>query len=152
MERFRNITFSCPLAHEINMIFNAGLIFTPEVFIPCKKIWKLGSRSWRPWIMIYFLEISQYLLLLTFNIFWTKSICNCPYKFNPYLEPRYLYPVSRIPTNYFLLPSALLRLFFIIYLQRFYLTYSNVWRVHSKTLIECLSILISIQQHVGLKD
>ena len=36
---FRNIRFSCPVVYEINMIFlNAGLIFTPEVFIQCKKV------------------------------------------------------------------------------------------------------------------
>ena len=32
-----------PLNHEINLIFfNEGPIFTPEVFIPCKKVW--GAR------------------------------------------------------------------------------------------------------------
>ena len=29
-----NISFSCPLVLEINMIFNAGLIFTPQVWGP----------------------------------------------------------------------------------------------------------------------
>ena len=34
---FRNISFSCPLVHEINMIFfNVGLIFTGEVFTQFK--------------------------------------------------------------------------------------------------------------------
>ena len=45
---FHNFSFSCPLVHEINMIFNAGLIFTPEVFILCKKVWVPRSRSRGP--------------------------------------------------------------------------------------------------------
>ena len=46
---FRNISFSCPLVHEINMtFFNAGLAFTPEVFIQCKKVWVSGSRGRGP--------------------------------------------------------------------------------------------------------
>ena len=38
---FRNLVYSEPEAYETNImiIFNAGLIFTPEVFIPCKKVW-----------------------------------------------------------------------------------------------------------------
>ena len=36
-----NISFPCPLVYKINMNFlNTGLIFTPEVFIPCKKVWE----------------------------------------------------------------------------------------------------------------
>ena len=47
--QFCNISFSCPLIHEINMIFfNVGLIFTPEFFIQCKKEWRLGSSSQEP--------------------------------------------------------------------------------------------------------
>ena len=36
---FRNISFSCFLLDEINVMnfLNTGLIFTPEVFILCKK-------------------------------------------------------------------------------------------------------------------
>ena len=46
---FRNISFSCPLVHEISMIFfNAGLIFNPEVFIQCKNVWGPGSRGQGP--------------------------------------------------------------------------------------------------------
>ena len=39
---FCNIIFSRSLLYEINIMnsFNAGLIFTPEVFIPCKKVWE----------------------------------------------------------------------------------------------------------------
>ena len=42
---FCNISFSRSLLYEINIInfFNAGLIFTPEVFILCKKVWELGG-------------------------------------------------------------------------------------------------------------
>ena len=52
--------------------FSAGLIFTPEVFISCKKAWvPWWSRSRGPWILIYLLKVLQwyYLLPLTFNIF-----------------------------------------------------------------------------------
>ena len=56
-KHFRNISFSCPLVHEINLIFNVGLIFTTESLILCKKVW--GPRN--------FTTIN--LLLLTFNIF-----------------------------------------------------------------------------------
>ena len=43
---------SSSLAHEINMIFNEGLIFTPEVFIQCKKVSEPGSMGQRPLILI----------------------------------------------------------------------------------------------------
>ena len=58
MERFRNIvcynyfcniSFSCLLVHEIDMIFfNVELIFTPEAFIQCKKIcgWGRGAGDY----------------------------------------------------------------------------------------------------------
>ena len=40
---FRNISFSCPLVHERNMIFfNTGLVFTSEDFIQCKE--SIGAR------------------------------------------------------------------------------------------------------------
>ena len=40
---FRNISFSCPLVHERNMIFfNKGLVFTSEDFIQCKE--SIGAR------------------------------------------------------------------------------------------------------------
>ena len=42
---FRNINFSCPLVHETNMIFNASLIFIPEVFILSKRIWVQGRGA-----------------------------------------------------------------------------------------------------------
>ena len=51
---FRNISFSCPLVHAINMIFSAGLI------IQCKKVWGQEPRGWRPWILIYLLEVLQW--------------------------------------------------------------------------------------------
>ena len=42
---FRNISFSCPLVHETNMVFNASLIFTPEFFILCQKVWVPGRGA-----------------------------------------------------------------------------------------------------------
>ena len=49
---------SCTLVHEINMIFlNAGLIFTPDVFIQCKKVLGPGMRAPGPWILMYLLEL-----------------------------------------------------------------------------------------------
>ena len=45
--------------------------------------------------------------------------------------------------------QCFLELFSILYLDHFHFTYSNVERTHSKTLIECLSFLISTQQRVG---
>ena len=65
---FRNISFSSPLVHEINMIFfNASHIFTPEAFFHCKKVWELGLRGRGSWILIHLLEVLQwyYALLLT---------------------------------------------------------------------------------------
>ena len=40
-----NISFSHSLLYETNIMdfFNTGLIFTPEVFILCKKVW--GARG-----------------------------------------------------------------------------------------------------------
>ena len=40
---FRNISFSHSLLYEINIInfIKIGLIFTPKVFILCKKVWGL---------------------------------------------------------------------------------------------------------------
>ena len=38
----RNISFSRSLLYDTDMnFFNAGLIFTPEDFILCKKVWSL---------------------------------------------------------------------------------------------------------------
>ena len=39
---FRNISFSCSLLYKTNIMhsFNTGFIFSPEVFIPCKKVSK----------------------------------------------------------------------------------------------------------------
>ena len=37
--------------------FNAGLIFTLEVFIRCKKICGLGSKGPTLWILIYLLKV-----------------------------------------------------------------------------------------------
>ena len=44
---FRDISFSRFLLYEISIIIflNAGLIFTPEVFILCKNVW--GPRGLR---------------------------------------------------------------------------------------------------------
>ena len=68
---FCNISFSWPAAHEINLIFNTSLIFTPEVFIICQRVWGPRSRSWRPWILIYLLDVLQfyrlYFWLFTFS-------------------------------------------------------------------------------------
>ena len=44
-----------------------------------------------------------------------------------------------------------LGLFSFRYLERFHFTSSNVERIHSKTLIECLSFLTSTKKHVGHK-
>ena len=42
---FRNISFSLSLLYEINIMnfLKTGLIFTPEVFVLCKKVW--GPRG-----------------------------------------------------------------------------------------------------------
>ena len=50
---FRNINFSCSLLYEINIMnfLNTGLIFTPEVFILCKKVqgeWGAGGGEGGP--------------------------------------------------------------------------------------------------------
>ena len=50
---FRNTSFSCPLDYEINIFFSKRLIFIPEVFIQCKKLWKLGLRDQGRWILIF---------------------------------------------------------------------------------------------------
>ena len=46
--------------------------------------------------------------------------------------------------------QCFLRVFFIRYLERFHFTHSNVETIHSETLMECLSFLISTQQNVDL--
>ena len=53
---FQNINFSCRLVHEINIIFNAGLIFIPEVFFSVKSI-EAGVES--QGTVIYLLEVLQ---------------------------------------------------------------------------------------------
>ena len=40
-------------------------------------------------------------------------------------------------------------LFFIRYLERFHLTHSNIEKIHSQTLIKCLSFLISTQKDIS---
>ena len=69
---FHNISFSCLVVHEVNMIaFSAGLIFTTEILIEWKKVCGTGRGSverefWYTFSMFYG-DITYY--LMTFNIF-----------------------------------------------------------------------------------
>ena len=83
---------------------------------------------------------TRYIELFLFSPFSTLG--NCSYIFVRYLEPRY---VELFPRSL----QRFLDLFSIRYPEHFYFTHSNDEIICSKTLIVCLSFLISTQQHVG---
>ena len=65
---FCNISFSYLLVHEINMIFfNTGLIFTLEVLIQYKKVWRAMLRG--RWTVNFDLPPQSFtvILLVTFD-------------------------------------------------------------------------------------
>ena len=69
---FHNFSFSFPVVHEINMIvFKAGLIFTTEILIECKKVCgrSRGSLEHEFWgtFSKFYSDITFY--LMTFIIF-----------------------------------------------------------------------------------
>ena len=65
---FRNISFSRSLPCEKMCIFNTYLIFTPEAFFQCKKVWGLRGPGALNFLYIYLLMYSNklaYLQLIT---------------------------------------------------------------------------------------
>ena len=65
---FRSISLPRSLLHEINIMifFNAGLMFTLEIVILCKKVWIEGTGTVNFWY-IYLIDIFKYISLFAAN-------------------------------------------------------------------------------------
>ena len=61
---FRNISFSGSLLYKRNIMnsFNTGLIFSPEVFIPCKKV----SKPREPGVVNFDMPVSILVSILVY--------------------------------------------------------------------------------------
>ena len=68
--------FHVHLVHEINMIFNAGLIFTPEVFILCKKVLEPGTLN-------FDMPPQSFAVILLH--FWLSTFFYLRVRHNPYI-------------------------------------------------------------------
>ena len=83
---FRSISLPRSLLHEINIMifFNAGLMFTLEIVILCKKVWLERAGTVNFWY-IYLTDIFKYISLFaandsfalgkhSFQKSWTRSL------------------------------------------------------------------------------
>ena len=83
---FRSISLPPSLLHEINIMifFNAGLMFTLEIVILCKKVWLEEAGTVNFWY-IYLIDIFKYISLFaandsfalgkhSFQKSWTRSL------------------------------------------------------------------------------
>ena len=118
----------------------------------CKSFSELGyhadqAEPKKGWIIALHSSLQsslEYLLSRTCSLVALLTLGNCLYKFVRYLEP--CYPECSICWTF--LPPTFLVPFSIHSLERFRFAYLNVGRIHLKNLTDCLSFLISTQQHV----